>query len=290
MLGISCYSLGEGLQMQHHIDIEDTSTWPNRFLEIMSGNKELFIAFHTEEKRVDKLAREDVALRMNRGSNPHASAYKDVLFSLANILHGENIVGYHCTRLAAHEIENIKSNGMKILTKELVEERFKGVLKIGLLREEQYQYISSSELFKGSLNNECGQRTGYIWFCPNRSTLKDGGAVCRLFQSWGGEAVYNGHEEDKNIGHHLKSIGAPCIVKCSMPMTDIEDDLTYMAKRFVSQFISNNGSFAPDPSAVFDMSIERDLLPSEVLEVIDFSDPRFLEITDHQSWYDKVRL
>lgn len=276
--------------MPHHIDIEDTSTWPDRFLKIISDNKDLFIAFHTEENRVDKLAREDVALRMNRPINPHASGYKDVLSALANILHEQNIVGYHCTRLAPHEIENIKSGGMKMLTRELVETRFKHALEIGLLSEKQYRYISSSDLLKDSLNNECGHRTEYIWFCPNRSTLKEGDAVCRLFQSWGGEAVYNGHEEDKNIGPHLKSIGVPCIVKCSMPMTDIEDDLTYMAKRFISQFISNDVSFYPDPSAGFDMSIERDLLPSEVIEIIELSDPRFEEFTDHQSWYEEERL
>ncbi len=276
--------------MPHHIDIEDTSTWPDGFLKIMSDNKGLFIAFHTEENRVDKLAREDVALRMNRPINPHAASYKNVLSAVADIFHGQNIIGYHCTRLAAHEIESIKSGGMKMLTKELVETRFQHALEIGLLNEKQYRYILSSNLLKDSLNNECGHRTEYIWFCPNRSTLKEGGAVCRLFQSWGGEAVYNGHEEDRNIGPHLRSIGVPCIVKCSMPMTDVEDDLTYMAKRFVSQFISNDVSFYPDPSAGFDMSIERDLVPSEVIEIIEFSDPRFEEFTGHQSWYEEERL
>ncbi len=276
--------------MLHHIDIEDTNTWSEAFLESMSDNKNLFIAFHTEETRVDKLAREDIALRMNRPINPHALVYKDVLTALADILREQNIIGYHCTRLAAHEIENIKNSGMKMLTKELVEERLQHALENGLLNKEQYRYISNSRYLKNSLDNQYGHRTNYIWFCPNRSTLKDGGAVCRLFQSWGGEAVYNGHEEDKNIGHHLKSIGTPCIVKCTMPMTDIEDDLTYMAKRFVSQFISNDVSFFPHPSARFDMGIQRDLISSEVIEIIEFLDPRFLEFTNHHNWYEEERL
>lgn len=289
MFKVYCYGCLKGLTMSHHIDIEDTSTWPDGFLKIMSENKDLFIAFHTEVKRVDKLAREDVLLRINRPYNPYKEGYENILLVLSDLLQDQNIVGYHCTRLAPHEIESIKSNGMKVLTRELVEARFRSALEIGLLKEEQYRYISNSELLRISLDNECGHRTGYIWFCPNLSTLRDGGAVCRLFKSWGGEAVYNGHEEDENIGHHLQSIGIPCIVKCSMPMTDIEDDLTYMVKRFISQFISQDVSY-PEPPAGFDMGIERDLSASQVLEIIEFTDPRFLELTDHENWIEWERL
>lgn len=278
--------------MRHHIDIEDVKTWPDIFFETMSENKDLFIAYQTEDLRIDKLLREDATLRMgrNRPVNTYVDKYDDIVFELAEILKEHNIVGYHCTRLAEHEIVGINREGMKILTTELVHSRLQSALDIGLLNEDQHLYIQNSEILKKSLNNEYGWRTNYIWFCPNLSTLKEGAAVSRLFGSWGGESVYNGHEEDENIGPHLRSIGIPCIVKCSMPIVDVEDDLEGLAKCFIAQFISKDIDFIPDPSACFDMSIQRDLSATEVIEIITFNDPRFEEMTDHTNWYEDERL
>lgn len=278
--------------MPHHIDIEDTTTWPDRFLEIMSENKSLFIAFQAEDLRIDKLARKEVTLRMgrNRPVNAYADEYADAVSALAEILREHNIVGYHCTRLAEYEIASIRRDGMRILTAELIHQRLQSALDAGLLSEDRHRYLQDSEILKESLNNKYGERTNYIWFCPNLSTLKEGAAVSRFFGSWGGEAVYNGHEEDENIGPHLKAVGIPCIVKCSMPIVDVEDDLEGMAKRFIAQFISKDVDFSPDPSADFDMSIQRDLSATEVLEIIKFNDPRFEAMTDHANWYEDERL
>lgn len=280
----------EAGDMPHHIDIEDTGTWPEEFLAIMMGNKNLFIDFHNEYHRIDLLQRESVALRVNPPVNPYENQYSQVVSVLAEILEEENIVGYHCTRLTPSEIKGILNTGMNILTRDLVTARLALALKEGHLTQAQYGYITTCEELEWSLSNQNGQRTGYIWFCPNRSSLTDGGGVSRLFRSWGGEAVYNGHEHKDNEGLIFRSIGTPCIVKASVPVEDIDEDVETLAKKFISQFIFSDLDFYPHPSAGFDMSVERDLASAEILEIIEFNDPRFAEFTNHAEWYEDELL
>lgn len=276
--------------MPHHIDIEDTGTWPEEFLTIVSDNKNLFIDFHHEYRHIDLLQRENVALRVNPPLNPYEDQYSQIVSALANILKKENIVGYHCTRLTSSEIKGILKTGMNILTRDLVTARLALALKEAHLTQEQYDYITTCEELEWSLSNQNGHRIGYIWFCPNRSSLMDGGGVSRLFRSWGGEAVYNGHEHKDDKGLMLRSIGTPCIVKGSIPIADINEDSESLAKKFISLFIASSLDFCPHPSADFDMSVERDLISTEILEIIEFADPRFEEITNHAKWYEDELL
>jgi|MDSW01.3.fsa_nt_gb hypothetical protein len=272
-----------------NIDIDDTDSWPDDFLQIISDNKALFIQYHQEEKRVDKLCREDIALRINRPLNPHKEEYEAVAAQLDTILQTHNIVGYHCTRLTAHEIQNIRSSGLKILTPDLIELRLQTALNQGILSAEAHAYISNSSMLKSSINNEYGERTGMIWFCPNQETLSESDSVYRLFRSWGGEALYNGHEEDEEIAPHLRSIGAPCIVKCAMPFSEAENYSSSYAKRFISRFILDEIEY-PEPPYSFDMHMKRDLTPAEILGIIKISDPQFEELTDYKNWPDEEQI
>lgn len=198
-------------------------------------------------------------------------------------------MGYHCTRLTDHEIQNIKSSGLKILTPDLIELRLRTVLEHGILSAEAHEYISNSPMLKSSTSGEYGKRTGMIWFCPNQETLSEIHAVYRLFRSWGGEALYNGHEEDEKISPHLRSIGVPCIAKGGMPFSEVESFSSSYAKRFISRFISDEVEY-PEPPYSFDMYIKRDLTPAEILEVIKISDPQFEQLTEYKNWPEEKRI
>ncbi|MCD4782881.1 MAG: hypothetical protein K8T10_03510 [Candidatus Eremiobacteraeota bacterium] len=105
----------------------------------------------------------------------------------------------------------------------------------------------------------------------------------RLFKYWGGEAVYGGHENDPIISNTLKLIGSPCIIKCSVPISEVDKNPPDFCKRFLSYFISNDIEY-PEPPASFDMYTERDLKSIEVLEIIEKSNPVFRDLTDHMNW------
>ncbi len=55
-------------------------------------------------------------------------------------------------------------------------------------------------------------RIGNICLFHTRHTLQDESRVIRFFISWGGESIYNNHENDSLMGKELRRIGMPCIV------------------------------------------------------------------------------
>ena len=128
-----------------------------------------------------------------------------------------------------------------------------------------------------------------IWFCPNRTTLQDCSAVYRLFRSWGGEAVYNGQEEDPKIADTLARIGTPCIVKCAIPFSRAKQFSRVFAPRFLSQLVSDEIEY-PEPPPRFDLYTEEDVRPSEVLEIIEFKDQRFATLTKCSDWDAHYRI
>ncbi|VUX55556.1 protein of unknown function [uncultured Woeseiaceae bacterium] len=271
--------------MSFDVEIEDARTWPSRFSSEANENRELILGFHRERQRIDRLCEEDVSLRCDPPVNEWKPDYQALVDRLEPVLIENRIVCYHCTRLTPGEIDDINLRGLRILSPELVQQRFDQCMSHGHLSESSHSYLGDSETIQGNLDNVRGTRTGRIWFCPNRSTLQQSSGVYRLFQSWGGEAVYCGHEEDSNISHVLRSIGTPCIVKCALPFDHAGQFYINFTERFLSQFVSEQIEY-PEPPAGFDLYTKSDVPPSGILEIIEYFNPEFETLTHCSSWVD----
>lgn len=271
------------------VEIEDIDSWPKEFEQKALRNKKLLISYHRECRRISKLCIEDVKLRINPPYNKYEFDYNNLLAYLDNILLKHNLLGYHCTRLTSRETSEIKNHGLQILSEKLVIKRLMNAFNDGYLSEIEYNYLKDSKHLKHTINDESGNRTGMIWFCPNRSTLKDSSAIYRLLRNWGGEAVYWGHEKDHNISQTIKNIGLPCIIKCSLPISETEFFHHNYSARFLSYLASDNIEY-PEPPASFDLNIKRDLLPNEVLNIIDIRQHEFIDLIDYNKWKDKFPL
>lgn len=267
------------------IEIEDLSTWPERFSELANQNKLLILSYHKEYQRQIDQRSSGIIVPC---PNLYKGEYQRLLDNLNKILFQHKIIGYHCTRLIDSEINNVKSQGLKILSKDSILQRLQSALHQGLLTTEEYTYLWSSFEVQASLNNEYGIRTGLLWFVPNLSTLKtDHSGLYRFFNFWGGEALYCGHWEDPHISNTLTSIGIPCIVKCCLPFVDVNP--TCLADRFLAYMISEDIEY-PHPPADFDMRIERNLISTEVKDIIEISNPRFKHLTGHSNWPTQYKI
>lgn len=271
------------------IEIEDQESWPEEFLNAISKNKGVILSYHQEQRRIDDLCEKDVLLRTNAPINRYKQTYQDFVRSLETILNPNRIVAFHCTRLTPEEILQIKSAGLTILSRKLVQQRLNECLFHGHINKPEHDYLTKSENVKSNLNNQHGKRTGIIWFCPNRSTLQESSGVYRLFRSWGGEAIYVGHEDDEAISDTLCRIGAPCIVKCGIQFSYAEQFHSNFSERFISQFVLDEIEFV-DPPARFDMKTRRDVPASNILEVIEFSNPKFEALTAYKNWDNHYQI
>ncbi|SFL90756.1 hypothetical protein [Pelosinus propionicus] len=266
------------------MEIEDRSTWPRNFLEIATQKKQLIIAYHKFKKDIEFRSIKNVELRYNPPLNPFKAEYQEVIWQTEKLLKPNNFVAYHCTKLIDYEIENIKRNGMKILSKELVQERLISAHQHGYLLKEEFDYLINSQDINEILHNKHGVRTERICFFANCSLLRnDINGIYRFFRSWGGEGVYWGHENDKNIALTLKKLGTPCILICSIPVNDIEHYSSSLAERFFSNLIASDIE-NPEPPSVFEMYIRRNLDASEIIEVVELQTPKFCELTDYNNW------
>jgi hypothetical protein len=175
------------------VEIEILETWPSDFFQLAIQSCDLILAYQRERRRIDRLCQSDVMARVVPPSNEHERDYNELLDRLDEALTQHRIVGYHCTRLTPSEIVAIKSTGLRILSPELVRHRLDRCVTDGYMTSLHRAYLNDSHTLRESLGNRHGNRTGMIWLCPNRSTLRQASGVYRLFRSWGGEAVYVGH-------------------------------------------------------------------------------------------------
>jgi hypothetical protein len=114
-----------------------------------------------------------------------------------------------------NEIEEIGQRGLQLLSVELVRRRVEALKTTGTITDRQARRLLE--------HNQAAEdnRSGRTAFFFTRPQLKDAG-LDRLCRSWGGEALYNFHEDDPETGPLLRCIGIPCIVAVAVPVTNIE--------------------------------------------------------------------
>lgn len=260
------------------LEIEDMDTWPKEFLKLATSNKKLILSYHKALKKIDNACEEDVMKRFLLPKNIYLNEYEKLLAELNAILIDYNLIGYHCTKLTELEINDIKYNGLKVLSSDLITKRFCLAERQGFISsEDASNFLKSTEL-ESVLNHKQGVREGTLWFCSNRSTLREPGMVQSFFEFWGGEAVRRNYKIQEQGMMQLKRIGNPCVVKCSIPFKDIKNVLREYAEYLVSYFISKDIE-NPEPSAKFDIRIARDLDASEIENIFDISNPNFEKLT-----------
>lgn len=269
-------------------ELELPQTWPVTVRELVDENRKALIAYQRERGRIDRLGWTDVSVRINPPINPHRAGYDALLARAETLLRGHRLVGYHCTRLTPAEVGQIRREGLRALSPDLVRGRLEALVDAGEMSAANCRFFLEHSMPLSDLANRHGQRTGLVWLCPNRSTLRVASAVYRLFRSWGGEALYVGLEDDPTMIAVLTALGKPAIVKCAVPLPS--DDLHGCRGAHVLSCAVRDLIEYPDPPATFDWSVQRDLVPSEVLDVIAIDDPRFDALTGYRTWGPQYRI
>lgn len=144
--------------------------------------------------------------------------------------------------------------------------------------------IASQMLVEHSAGD--GGRRGMIWFLNSKSLLRDEFGLCRLFRSWGGEALYNCHEGDAIVGPLLSKIGTPCIVVAGLPIDQIK---TFMdiGEWFYASFASSQGCKTAH-GAGMEGYIEVPLAATRLVRIITFADADFNKLTGASNWQRQI--
>jgi hypothetical protein len=102
-----------------------------------------------------------------------------------------------------------------------------------------------------------------------------------LLRNWGGEALYNSHDNDPETGPLLRSIGVPCIVEAVVPVASLS--LTRLALKIADRFLVSRGFALKEHLEYEDRAV--DALPQErIRRIIRFPDLDFIALTKCDVW------
>lgn len=258
------------------IEIESVDIWPKEVVNILENNFDILKKYILREHGLMSLLSTERWNKINKYASERALIIEDI----KQLISKHKVTVYHCTRLTESEIDDVNSNGIQPLSLELINNRITKALSENLLSKELADYLLSA--------NQCNDknRSGMLWFAGGVSTLKDEGAVVRLFQSWGGEALYNSHEDDTKSGHVLKAIGKPCIIKASLFPTEFKAIWVDLGERLVNAFLIHRGIKNVE-SPNFDTYIDF-LLRPERFVLIQRENPLFESLTNCNRWREKI--
>jgi hypothetical protein len=258
------------------VDADRESTWPDSFLQWLEANRDAIDAFQRERARIDRGAWDDVMLRINRPENPDQDAWDAALLLAGDTVASAHLLGFHATRLMEHEITEIRRNGLEPLSVDLLTRRLVAARQMGAVTAKQVARFLRDH--QAADDNRSG-RTAFFF---TRAQLDNGAGVDRLCRSWGGEALYNSHEDDKETGPLLRSLGSPCIVVAAVRVADIEPrfDIGY---RLLNVWCARRG-IVTEHSPQFGAVVRVHTPAENIVRIISFGDPEFLTLTQHDRW------
>lgn len=120
----------------------------------------------------------------------HLRVCEQTTEAVLDLLQGEVLRGWHCTRLTDKEVDHIKKHGMQPPNREILRQRIQQIQEDGLIDS-----VTAERFMTENQANDRG-RKDRIWFCFSTPRTAGQKGIERFFRRWGGEALYNSHERD----------------------------------------------------------------------------------------------
>lgn len=102
-----------------------------------------------------------------------------------------------------------------------------------------------------------------------------------FFSYWGGESLYFSHYENETTNDILQKIGTPCIIEAKLPLNGMHG--TTMALIFVKEYMSFH-QLTGNASDNYETELLIDLAASDVIEIVEFPDKKFVDLSGCQKW------
>lgn len=208
--------------------------------------------------------------------NSSASEYDLAIYKMRDVLRKYSLIGYHCTKLTADEIEGIRSKGMLLQNAESLKKRISRLEENGLLSTDVAQALIETN------QADDDNRANMLWFCFFEPFLAGRCGIERFFRSWGGEALYNSHEDRPITGNALLSVGTPCIIKARVPIASLRDSY-YPDTSMIRAFLSKRGHQLENEIEHEGFSTTN-IEPKDIIEIIEHPSDKFVALTKCDKW------
>lgn len=248
------------------LDLTDLTTWPPEVLSHLNNNHSLYLGWESGINR------------------PPAFAYDAAIYELKELVResGYMMQGYHCTRLMEAEMETVLDCGMSLPNVTMLHKRIANVVAAGMLEESVAQRLMN--------NNQANDanRAEMIWFCFFPPHIAGQWGIERFFRSWGGEALYNSHEDDPITGPALAKIGVPCIIEALVPIESLPRH-SWLESKLIGRFLVSRGFETVEEFDHEDRAISP--IPARnISRIIRFPEAEFISLTGCNEWKSPLPL
>jgi hypothetical protein len=218
----------------------------------------------------------DLFLGRETGSGWVPEAFDQAIWGLMDALQPYAVRGWHCTRLRDAEIKEIQRNGMQLPNAAMLTCRIKCLVDAGELGSDSAQQLIA--------NNQAddANRANMLSFCffpPHRAGES---GIGRFFRYWGGEALYNSHQDDPVMSSAIRRIGTPSLVEAEVPIALLKSS-TGLALNVVRRFLISRG-YQTSESVDHADRINRPLPVDCIRRIIQFPDSEFVSLTGCDAW------
>lgn len=248
------------------LDLTDLTTWSPEVLSHLDTYHSLYLGWESGISR------------------PPAFAYDAAIYELKKLVResGYMMQGYHCTRLTETEMQTVLGCGMSLPNVTMLHKRIADVVAAGMLEESVAQCLMK----KNQANDP--NRAGMIWFCFFPPHIAGQWGIERFFRSWGGEALYNSHEDDPITGPALAKIGVPCIIEALVPIESLSHH-SWLESKLIGRFLVSRGFKTVEGFDHEDRAINP--IPARnISRIIRFPEADFISLTRCNEWESPVPL
>lgn len=249
-------------EVLEQIDLETPDSWPDDLRAYLDQRHDLFLDWETGPSKVT------------------ATEYDPAIYGLEAVLRRYALVGWHCTRLTKDEIASIWSGGMQLPDVTMLHRRVDAVVEAGLLPGDL------ADRLKDEHQADDPWRAGRVWFCFFPPLHAGESGIERFFRHWGGEALYNTHEDDPETGMAISTIGLPCIVEALVPLASL-GHLGFLPMKVARRYLISRGYHTVEPID-HEGAITHPLPAANIRKVLLFPSPEFIRLTDCDGWSQPI--
>jgi hypothetical protein len=197
------------------------------------------------------------------------------------ILSRYSLIGWHSTRLIDYEVRHIERYGMQLPNKEILYARIEAA--------QQHGYFTDDIAGKLKNKNEADDvwRKNRIWFTFYPPLRAGASGIYRLFKYWGGEALYNLHEDCAIVAPILQRIGTPFLIEAEVPIASLRPH-SFLPDKLAIRYLRDNGLPTSEPTDHDDYAI-LPLTPSNIRKIIRFGTAEFERLTEYSTWPDYAK-
>ncbi|MBB5498679.1 hypothetical protein [Paraburkholderia sp. MM5384-R2] len=245
--------------MSHEpLPLGEPDVWPTRLTKLLDEHREVFLNWEVAPDRVG------------------APFWDTAIMAVAEALSRYSITGWHCTRLTDAEIGQIIASGKQLPDGAMLRRRIEALVLANLLPGDVAGRLQTVNQADDS------NRAGMLWFCFFPPRLAGEHGIGRFFRYWGGEALYNLHEDDAATSQLLRAIGTPCLVEADVPVSALKSAVG-LAIKLVRRDLIRRGDSTEEPSEHEDRCIQP-LAATCIRRVIRGGDPEFATLTGGHAW------